>query len=124
MSGLPNAFSPPHGDALLRPGRDYELRGNEIVAVPNRTGGGMTTLREALEKTKGERYCDHEGYDDHCHNCTAWLVKGEVYADLAPIIEKAVRAGYDRGFRDRAVEDPCDNQNGVTAGVAAMVESQ
>ncbi len=33
MSGLPNAFSPPHGDALLRPGKDYELRGNEIVAA-------------------------------------------------------------------------------------------
>ncbi len=50
MSGYPHGLNaPPHGDALLRPGKDYELQGNEIVAVPNRTGGGMTTLREAAE---------------------------------------------------------------------------
>ncbi len=33
----PGRELPPHGDALLRPGKDYELRGNEIVAAPNRT---------------------------------------------------------------------------------------
>ena len=31
MSGYPHGLeAPPHGDALLRPGKDYELRGNEI----------------------------------------------------------------------------------------------
>ena len=36
--------------------------------------------------------------------------------------ERALRASYDCGFRDRCVSDPCDNRNGVTAGVAAMME--
>lgn len=32
MSGYPPGLeASPHGDALLRPGKDYELRGSEIV---------------------------------------------------------------------------------------------
>jgi hypothetical protein len=32
MSGLPHGLeASPHGDALLKPGKDYELRGSEIV---------------------------------------------------------------------------------------------
>ncbi len=48
MSGLPNPFSPPHGDALLKPGHDYELRGSEIVVAGN-TRGVMSNdkMREA-----------------------------------------------------------------------------
>ena len=36
MSGLPHGLNAsPHGDALLKPGKDYELHGNEIVPAGN-----------------------------------------------------------------------------------------
>ena len=93
-------------------------------------------VREALEKTRGERFCVHEGYDDRCHNCTAWLVRGEVYADLAPVIERALRAertaGYLAGFRcanDGGLSDETAHKwaeaagkGELTAGIAAMME--
>ena len=51
----------PHGDALLKPGHDYELRGSEIVVAGN-TRGVMSNdkLRETVDRVR-------EDYDDVCN---------------------------------------------------------
>ena len=118
MSGLPHPF-----EATQRAMAGPEIPHNDagVPTQPNRRRLIMT-VREALEKTRGERYCDHDGYDDRCHNCTAWLVEGEVFADLAPIIERALRAAYRAGANDGFYRLVTSSDDGVTAGVAAMVE--
>ena len=112
MSGLPHPFASPHGDALL----------------PNRTGGGMTT-EEALLTFQRERICHGGKCDLGCHACTAFMVRGEVLQDLAPIIERALRAAWSEGANDmversRSLHGKNDftSDRGVTAGVAAMME--
>ena len=42
--------------------------------------------------------------------------------DLAPIIEKGLRAAYRTGVQDQMDKLGNTSDNGVTAGVAAMVE--
>ena len=96
MSGLPHPF-----------GRDYELRGNEIVAVPNRTGGGMTAY-EALANNLGSG-----GF--------RFTVSGVAH-HLTPDFERALRRAYDKGYDVDDEEPVYDPDSGVTAGVEAMVE--
>lgn len=114
----------PHG-LEASAGRDYKLRGSEIV--PDRTGGQMN-VQGVLEDIHGERICsdDHVHLDNHCHACTAHLAQGELVDRLAPIIEKALRAAAMEmnavhGWADGDVTAIEVNQC-VTAGVAAMVE--
>ena len=111
----------------------HDEKKKEVVEFPKLSPtepGGQMNVRNALETIRGTRYCDHEGFDDRCHNCTAWLVKGEVYADLAPVIEKALRVTAQKMAELLAHElqtgtrgDPKELlAKCVTAGVAAMVE--
>ncbi len=81
-------------------------------ALPNRTGGGMN-VREALEKLLLEKYA---------------MINAN---NLAPIIERALRAAYDKGSYDHGTDTGLsyrndspfmDSDHGVTAGVAAMME--
>ena len=111
------------GDDLRTIGDDYLERGGTLEQngktrtpplgdplLPNRTGGGMMNVREALEKFV----------------VVGGPVVGNLNAnDLAPIIERALREAWAEGTADgRSIQCGYDksSDNGVTAGVAAMVE--
>ena len=86
-------------------------------------------VREALEKVSPIRSCitNHPHWDNGCHQCTASLAQHELNDSHAPIIEEGFRAAWERGYEDclghqagKVGHTPPGN--GVTAGVAAMVE--
>ena len=65
-------------------------------------------VREALEKTLGRiRWCEED--------------QQLISRDLAPIIETAARAAWNKGLADQH-RFPVSSDNGVTAFVAAMME--
>lgn len=51
-----------------------------------------------------------------------WDGVGELLDVLAPIIERALRAAYRTGVQDQMDKLSNISDNGVTAGVAALVE--
>ena len=88
----------------------YDPKKKEIVeggfpCVPNRTGGGMRELREALEGLLTE--------DES--------VRLNVQV-LAPRIEKFGLAAYDAGYEQAVDKLGYHPRDGITAGVAAMME--
>ena len=83
----------PHGDALLKPGHDYEVRGSEIKAVPNRTGGSMTDLPTPDEVSAWEPGSGDEGWDPYYNRLVrAYLTLWDQRAALA---DSADRDGND-----------------------------
>ena len=76
-------------------------------------------LQEVLWDLLSEAKCP-DGFAEPNNN--------ELATHVAPIIEKALRAAYDKGDEDgrqgvTLYRDDCSD-NGVTAGVAAMVEER
>ncbi len=83
-------------------------------------------VREALEKKVGDTLCGRCRCDP-CRACVAHEVKLHFVEGLAPIIERALRAAWERGYEDCLGHELGGGrigypENGVTAGVAAMVE--
>ena len=66
-------------------------------------------VREALEKLLNQEVQHCDSYDDDARL-------------LAPIIKRALRAAYRTGIRDMLDGLGNTSENGVTAGVAAMME--
>ncbi len=93
MSNFPTGLkASPHGDALL----------------PNRTGGGMRELREALERLLTE---------DETVRLNVQVLAPVIEVALRVAIRKAHGYGCSGKHLHAENEDRC-----VTAGVAAMVE--
>ena len=86
-------------------------------------------VREALEKKVGDSLCGRCSFNP-CRACIAYEVKQHFAEGLAPIIERALRAAYAKGFSDGADDGVIDTveslltDSGVTAGVAAMMEEE
>lgn len=53
-------------------------------------------VEEALLTFRGERICHGGKCDLGCHACTAFMVRGEVLQNLAPIIERALDTVIDQ----------------------------
>ena len=87
-------------------------------------------VREALFEKEADRYCHKGPINDKCHNCTAWLARSEMADEIAPDIEKFGRAAYWEGVNDARYADlhpkekyaTLDGQEGIDAGVVAMME--
>ncbi len=111
MSGFPHGLTD-------NPGRDYELRGSEIVAVPNRTGGGMTCYQDARDALRELKQGAYGTYN--IMGTGPRLLTDSAAFSFAPHFVNALRAAYYAGI-DEKNERP-HSDCGVTAGVAAMME--
>ncbi len=132
MSGYPPGLeASPHGDALLKPGHDYELRGSEIKEVPNRTGGGMTDYHDVRDAL-----CNLRDQPSGTMGINGKrLLTDSAAFSLAPIFVRALRAEreagflraaqfyYDGGYSESVRLTATDvKEEPITAGVAAMME--
>ena len=83
-------------------------------------------VREALDDIRGERICvdDHKGWNNHCHSCTAHMAQCELIERLAPKVEAALRAAYEKGLGDGIDSRFISTQvsRGVTAGVKELAD--